>query len=130
MLRKILVGGFIAVAALVGSTGTGHAGPRVDLGIHFAFPPRLAPVHASPVFYAPSVRANFFSYNRDFFVFRSGVWYVGPGHNGPWAVLPLRHVPRPILAVPVRYYHARPGEWAHWHHEAPPRWAPTWGHRW
>ena len=76
---------------------------------------------ASPVFYAPSVSANLFSYNREFFVFLSGVWYVGPGHNGPWAVLPPEYVPRPILAVPAKYYRVRPREWSHWHHEAPPR---------
>jgi len=87
-------------------------------------------VPASPVFYAPSVSANLFSYDREFFVFLGGVWYVGPGHNGPWAELPPQHVPRPILAVPVRYYHERPRGWAHWRHEAPPRWSPAWGHRW
>ena len=130
MLGRILVGGFIAVAALAGSTGTGHAGVSVDLGIHFGSPPQLAPVPASRVFYAPSVSANLFSYNREFFVFLGGVWYVGPGHNGPWAELPPQYVPRPILAVPVRYYRERPREWAHWRHEAPPRWAPAWGHRW
>ena len=92
--------------------------------------PQLAPVPASRVFYAPSVSANLFSYNREFFVFLGGVWYVGPGHNGPWAELPPQYVPRPILAVPVRYYRERPREWAHWRHEAPPRWAPAWGHRW
>jgi len=130
MLRKMLVGGFIAVAALVGSTGTGHAGLGLDLGIHFGFPPQFAPVPASPVFYAPAVSANLFSYNREFFIFVGGVWYVGPGHNGPWAVLRPEYVPRPILAVPVQYYRVRPREWAHWRHEAPPPWAPAWGHRW
>jgi len=130
MLGKMLIGGVIAIAALAGSAGTGHAGLNVDLGIHFRFPPQLAPVPASPVFYAPSVSANLFSYDREFFVFRGGVWYVGPGHNGPWTSLPPRYVPRPILAVPVRYYRERPREWAHWRHEAPPRWSPAWGQRW
>ena len=130
MLGRILVGGFIAVAALAGSTGTGHAGGSVDLRVHFGSPPQVEAVPASRVFYAPSVSANLFSYNREFFVFLGGVWYVGPGHNGPWAELPPQYVPRPILAVPVRYYRVRPREGAHWHHEAPPRWAPAWGHRW
>ena len=63
-------------------------------------------------------------------VFLGGTWYVGPGHNGPWAVLPPECVPRPIHAVPVQYYRVRPREWAYWLHEAPPRWAPAWGPRW
>jgi len=130
MLGKVLIGGVIAVAALVASAGTGHASVSVDLGIHFGTPPIFEPVPASPVQYAPSIGANLFSYDGEFFVFLGSTWYVGPGHNGPWSELPPQYVPRPILAVPVNYYRVRPREWAHWRHDAPPRWAPTWGHRW
>jgi hypothetical protein len=130
MLRKLLIGGVIAVAALIGSAGTGHAGVSVDLGIHLGSPPRFEPVPASPVQYAPSVGANLFSYDGEFYAFLGTTWYVGSGHNGPWSELPPQYVPRPILAVPVQYYHARPREWANWRREAPPRWAPTWGNRW
>jgi hypothetical protein len=130
MLRKLVIGGIIAAATLVGSAGTGHAGLSVDLGIHLGTPPIFEPVPASPVQYAPAVGINLFSYAGEFFVFSNGGWYVGAGHNGPWTQLPPQYVPRPILAVPVRFYHERPREWAHWRHEAPPRWAPSWGNRW
>ncbi|MDP2703004.1 MAG: hypothetical protein Q8P98_13140, partial [Candidatus Rokubacteria bacterium] len=53
-----------------------------------------------------------------------------PGYAGPWSEVRPEYVPRPILAVPVRYYHERPREWAHWRHEAAPRWGSTWGRRW
>ena len=88
------------------------------------------PLPGSPIEYAPAVGVNLFSYGGEFFVFSNGGSYVGAGHNGPWAQLPPQYVPRPILAVPVRYYHERPREWAHWRHEAPPRWSPSWGNRW
>ena len=130
MLRKLVIGGVVAVAALVGSAGAGHAGVNVDLGIHLGTPPIFEPVPASPVEYAPAVGINLFSYGGEFFVFSNGGWYVSAGHSGPWAQLPPQYVPRPILAVPVRYYHERPREWAHWRHEAPPRWSPSWGNRW
>ena len=91
MLRKLVIGGIIAAATLVGSAGTGHAGLSVDLGIHLGTPPIFEPVPASPVQYAPAVGVNLFSYGGEFFVFSNGGWYVGAGHNGPWTQLPPRY---------------------------------------
>jgi hypothetical protein len=130
MLRKMMVAGVIAIAALVGSAGAGHAGVSVDLGLHFGSPPQFAPVPESPVSYAPAVGANLFMYDGQFFAFRGGAWFAGPGYQGPWSEVPPQYVPRPILAVPVQYYHERPREWSHWRREAPPRWESTWGRRW
>lgn len=130
MLRKMLIGGVMVVAAVVGSAGPGHAQLSVDLGFHFGSPPQFEQVPASPVQYAPAVGANLFSYDGQYYVFLGTNWYVGRGHNGPWAELPPQYVPRPILAVPVGYYHSRPREWTSWRHDAPPRWGPSWGNRW
>jgi hypothetical protein len=130
MLTKMLIGGVIAVAAVIGSAGPGHAQMSVDLGFHFGSPPQFEQVPASPVQYAPAVGANLFSYDGQYFVFLGTTWYVGPGHDGPWTELPPQYVPRPVLAVPVHYYHSRPSEWAYWRHDAPPRWGPAWGTRW
>lgn len=130
MLRQMVVGSVMAVAALVGSAGTGHAEVGVDLGIHLGSSPQFVQVPESPVSYAPSVGANLFMYGGEFFNFRGGVWFAGPGYQGPWSEVRPEHVPRPILAVPVRYYHDRPREWSRWRHEAPPRWGSTWGRRW
>ena len=55
---------------------------------------------------------------------------MGPRHDGPWAVIAPEFVPRPILAVPVRYYRVPPPEWKRWHREGPPRWEPAYGRRW
>ena len=129
MLRRMIGRGLLAVA-LVGAAGSAHAGVRVNIGIDIPAPPLLVAVPASPVMYAPAVPANYFFYGGQFFVFTSGVWHVGPAQNGPWAVLAPELVPRPILAVPVRYYHAPPREWNHRRREGPPPWAPAWGRRW
>ena len=130
MLRQMFLGSVMAVAALVGFASTGHAGVSVDLGIHLGSPPQFVQVPETPVSYAPAVGANLFLYDGQFFAFRGGVWFGGPGYNGPWSEVRPEYVPRPILAVPVRYYHERPREWSHWRHEAPPRWGSTWGNRW
>jgi len=130
MLRQMFLGGVMAVVALVGSASTGQAEVNLDLGIHLGSPPQFVQVPESPVSYAPAVGANLFLYDGHFFAFRGGAWFAGPGHQGPWSQVRPEYVPRPILAVPVRYYHERPREWAHWRHEAPPRWASHWGHRW
>jgi hypothetical protein len=130
MLRQMLLGSVMAVAVLVGSTGTGHAWVSLDLGIHLGSPPQFVQVPETPVSYAPAVGANLFLYDGHFFAFKGGIWFGGPGYNGPWSEVRPEYIPRPILAVPVRYYHERPREWSHWRREAAPRWAPTWGNRW
>lgn len=130
MLRQMFVGSVMAVAALVGSASSGYAGVSVDLGIHLGSPPQFQQVPETPVSYAPGVGANLFLYDGQFFAFRGGAWFGGPGYNGPWSEVRPEYVPRPILAVPVRYYHERPREWANWRHEAAPRWGSTWGSRW
>ena len=130
MIKKMLLGAVIGIAALGASVGTSQAQVSVDLGFHFGEPPSFAPVPQSPVLYAPTVDANLFSYDGGFYVFVGSKWFFGPAQNGPWSELPPEFVPRPILSVPVRYYHLPPREWAHWRREAPPRWTPMWGRRW
>lgn len=129
MLRRIIVSAVVLVA-LVGAAGTAQSQVSVNIGINLPGPPALVVVPETPVMYAPSVGANYFFYGGQYFVFTSGAWYVGAGHNGPWMVLAPEFVPRPILAVPVRYYRVAPGEWRHAKREGPPPWAPAWGRRW
>jgi len=129
MRRKARLG-WLVVATLVGWANLAHAQVSVDVGIHLGSPPTLVPVPSSPVMYAPSVPGNFFFYAGRYYVFRKGVWYLGPRHDGPWAVVAPEFVPRPLLGVPVRYYRVPPAEWRRWHAEAAPRWEPAYGRRW
>jgi hypothetical protein len=129
MLRKIVLAGFV-MAAVVGSTVVAQAQVSVDIGIHLGSPPPLVAVPETPVMYAPSVNGNFFFYDGGYYVFRRGAWFMAPRHDGPWAAVAPAYVPRPLLAVPVRYYRVPPAEWKHWRAEAAPRWQPTYGQRW
>jgi hypothetical protein len=129
MLRRELLGGFAALAVL-GPAARARADVRVHIGINLPGPPALVAIPSSPVVYAPSVNANYFFYSGQYYVFANEAWHVGPGYNGPWAVVAPEFIPRPLLAVPVSYYRVAPPHWRGWHRHEPPRWAPAWGHRW
>ena len=129
MLRRMIVSAVVLVA-IMGAAGAAQSEVNVNIGINLPAPPALVAVPATPVMYAPSVSANYFFYGGAYYVFTNGGWYVSGGHNGPWVALAPEFVPRPILAVPVRYYRHAPDEWRHVRREGPPPWAPAWGRRW
>ena len=120
----------LALLAAVAMPTGGHAGVNIDIGIHFPGPPALVPVPASPVMYAPQGPANYFAYGGQYYVFTGGAWYLSSGYDGPWVVVAPEFVPRPLLIVPVRYYHVPPPAWVHWRREAAPHWEPRWGRHW
>ena len=99
---------------------------NVSIGINLAAPPKLVVVPRTPVYYAPALPHNYFFYGGQYYVFHNGTWLFGPTYNGPWAIIAVNFVPRPILVVPVEYYKAPPG---HWKKKGPPPWAPAWGYR-
>ena len=106
---------------------------HVDIGIHLPAPPQLVIVPQVPaVKYVPTpaVAGNFFFYNSQYWTFAKGGWYVSSGHNGPWVVVGPQFVPRPILLVPVQYYHVPPGHWKKWEAKRAPHWDEDWGREW
>jgi hypothetical protein len=125
MLRRSLIGGLLVLAS-AGTPTPLHAG--VDIGIHISAPPVLVPVPSSPVRYAPSLPANYFAYDGRFFVYDGGAWYAGPAYDGPWTAVSIDVLPPPLLAVPVRYYRARPPAWRHWELRRAPHWHDHHGH--
>jgi hypothetical protein len=88
--------------------------------------PALAAVPGTAVYYAPSVSYNYFACGGRCYVYHNEVWLVAISHNGPWTVIALEHVPRPVLGVPVQYYKAPPRHWQKQH--GPPPWATAKGH--
>ena len=130
MLRRMIVSAVVLVAAVAGAADIAQAQVHVNIGINLPAPPVLVAVPETPVMYAPSVGANYFFYGGRYYVYTNGGWYASARHNGPWAVLAPEFMPRPILAVPVRYYRQAPGEWRYARREGPPPWAPAWGRRW
>jgi hypothetical protein len=125
MPRKMIVGGLMVVA-LAYLPGSGEAG--VNVNINLTAPPAFQVVPGTPVQYAPAVPTNYFLYGGRYYVFTDGTWFVAPRYNGPWAVVAPAYVPRPILTVPVRYYHVPPGHWKNWKRDAPPKWSKSYGH--
>jgi hypothetical protein len=129
MLPRMILGGLVVVA-LLGSPSLGQAQVSMSIGINLPAPPSFVIIPGTPVAYAPAVPANYFFYGGHYYVFTNGAWYLGPGYNGPWAVVGPEYIPLPILSVPVRYYKAPPKHWKEWRRAAPPRWDPVWGHEW
>jgi hypothetical protein len=114
-MRNIVALGIGMLALMAAPVGAGvHVGVNIGVPpppqIAITAPPPLVVVPGSPVTYAPEVPYNFFSYGGAYYVFNDGYWYSAPAVSGPWVY--VRNVPRPVLAVPVRYYHAPP---RHWH---------------
>jgi hypothetical protein len=106
---------------------------HVDIGIHLPAPPRLIVVPQVPTVQyvpAPAAPSNLFFYNGQYWAFAGGGWYVSGGYNGPWVVVGPQFVPRPVLLVPVQYYHVPPGHWKQWERSRPPRWQYDWGREW
>lgn len=106
---------------------------HVDIGFHLPAPPRLVVVPQVPaVQYVPQPAApgNLFFYNSQYWAFSAGGWYVSSGYNGPWVVVAPQFVPRPVLLVPVQYYHVPPGHWKQWERAHAPRWREEWGPEW
>lgn len=104
--------------------------PHVSIGINVPAYPRLVVVPGYPVYYAPSMQANFFFYDGMYWVYQDNYWYSSSWYNGPWWVVGPEYVPVFILRVPVRYYSRPPPYFRGWRPDAPPRWGDHWGHDW
>lgn len=88
--------------------------------------PQLIVVPGTTVYYAPDLPHNYFYYAKRYYVLHNGAWFHAPSHNGPWTFMPHKHMPQPVLAVPVEYYRVPPG---HAKHHRPPPWAGHGKHR-
>jgi hypothetical protein len=112
------------------SVSVGVAGPHASIGFSVSSYPYLTPVPGYPVYYAPSLQANFFFYDSLFWVYQDDYWYSSSWYNGPWWRVHPEVVPVIILQVPVRYYRHPPTYFQGWRQDAPPRWGDRWGRDW
>ena len=112
--------------------GTSTAEAQVSIGINLPAFPELVIVPGYPVYYAPSVRANYFFDDGLYWVFNveDGYWYSSSWYNGPWVFVEPAYVPQSLLVVPYRYYRSRPEYWSGWQDDLPPRWGHHWGGGW
>src|SRR5262245_49644062 len=86
MLRRIVLGGLLGIL-LVGGATAAHAAVSVNIGVNVPAPPTFAVVPGTPVYYAPTVPANYFLYGGQYYVFGNGGWYRAHSYNGPWVVV-------------------------------------------
>jgi hypothetical protein len=130
MSRRTVLSAIVLLAALLVPSNPAHARVNITIGINLPAPPPLVPVPGTVVTYAPGVPANYFFYGGQYWVFVNGGWYASGGYNGPWVFVAPAYIPRPLLAVPLRYYRLPPHRWRHWRRDAPPRWSRAWGKHW
>jgi hypothetical protein len=112
MGKLIVVGVALVGAALLASPAAAEVNVNINVGpppVIFSAPPRVVVVPRTPVYYAPDTSYNVFVYGGRYFSFHEGNWFLAASHGGPWAFVPVEQVPRPLLAVPVRYYKIPPG---------------------
>ena len=111
---------------------TQPANAQISIGINLTVFPNLVIVPGYPVYYAPTVTADYFFYDGFYWVFNveDGQWYSSSWYNGPWVFVEPLYVPQPILVIPFRYYRVRPAYWGGWAYDAPPRWGQHWGYDW
>ena len=126
MRRRFLA---LCVSLLCAATAA-PAAVSVSIGINVPAYPQMAVVPGYPVYYAPSLGANFFFYDGMYWVLEGDDWYMSSWYNGPWVFVEPIYVPYYVLRVPVRYYMAPPPYFRGWQPGAPPRWGHHWGPEW
>ena len=125
-MRYALIGLLMAVT----SATTASAHVNVSIGINIPTYPRFAAVPGYPVYYAPTVDANYFFYDGLYWVFERDQWLASSWYNGPWRVVGPEFVPVYLWQVPVRYYRRPPEYFYGWRRDYAPRWGEHWGHDW
>src|SRR5690348_3122328 len=124
MTRKIVVSTMAMLLCAGLMTAPGAHAADVHVGINIGVPPPppvviespppLVVVPQSPVYYAPSLPFNYFYYGGLYYTFHEGHWFSAGSYAGPWTYITVARVPRPVIAVPVRYYKVPPGHAKHY----------------
>jgi hypothetical protein len=125
-MRKILIGLLMGLTLATAS----EAAVNVSIGINIPTYPRLVAVPGYPVYYAPTVGANYFFYDGLYWVFEGDQWLASSWYNGPWRVVGPEFVPAYLWQVPVRYYRRPPAYFHGWGRNYAPRWGDHWGPEW
>ena len=107
-----------------------QAAVSVSIGVNIPTYPTLVPVPGVPVYYAPSVNANYFFYDGMYWNFDGNQWYGSTWYNGPWAAVAPADVPVFLWRVPVRYFRAPPPYFHGWVSTGVPLWGAHWGPGW
>jgi hypothetical protein len=122
----------LAALVVVPSVSEAQVQVHVDIGFHLPAPPKLVVVPQVPAvrYVSAATPGNLFYYDGQYWAFAYQGWYVSGSYNGPWVYVAPQFVPRPVLLVPVQYYHVPPGHWKQWERARAPHWREDWGPEW
>ena len=112
MRKPVVVLLFVAGAFLASPPAEAQVSVNVSIGpppVIFSAPPRVVIVPQPRVYDAPDTSYNVFRYEGRYDSFHDGSWFFATSHAGPWAFVPVEHVPRAVVMVPPRYYKVPPG---------------------
>jgi hypothetical protein len=120
MKRVMLLMAALAAVMTASPVGAARTYFGFEIGIASAPPPPRVYFRDQPdVIFVPSSRVyvvrNDYQYGVDMFRFgaywyvtRDGYWYRARGYRGPFRVIDVRHVPRPIFYVPAQHWKHHP----------------------
>ncbi len=112
MRKTVVLQLVIALAVLAAVPAAAQVSMSINIApppVIFPAPPRVVVIPQSPVAYVPDTSYNVFFFDGRYYSFHEGAWFIAHSHGGPWAFVPVEQVPRPLIAVPVRYYKVPPG---------------------
>jgi hypothetical protein len=72
-------------------------------------PPPVVVIPRTYVYAVPEIEVDILFYHGHWYRPHEGRWYRSRSYNGPWAYLPPRSVPRPLIELPPDHHRIPPG---------------------
>jgi len=73
-------------------------------------PPTVVIIPGTTVYRVPSASFNLFLFGGRYYSFHNDAWFLSASYSGPWKMIAVQQVPKPVLGVPVTYYKIPPGQ--------------------
>ncbi|HEX7519571.1 MAG TPA: hypothetical protein VF325_04755 [Candidatus Deferrimicrobium sp.] len=105
IFRCLLAGAALAAAMGFSEPARAEVSVNINLGppVVVAEPPHMVLVPRSQVYFSPDPQVDIFFYGGYWWSPRGDRWYRARAHNGPWAMIDRRRVPRQVIVVPRDY---------------------------
>jgi len=125
MIKQALIGTALVVALASPASARTSTYFGFQIGITNAPPPPHVVYYEEPeMVYVPSQRVyvveddfddcDVFRYGNGWYACQDGYWYRAPRYGGPYRVIDVRYVPRPIFYVPTSHWKHRYSGGAHY----------------
>jgi len=106
----------VAVAVAIGISAAVAAANDVNVGVAgpppfvVSSPPPIVIIPGSSVYRLPSASFNLFMFSGRYYSFHNDAWFLAASYSGPWKLIAVEQVPKPVLGVPATYYKIPPGQ--------------------